>query len=286
MSDDSKAPAPERSLADAGTTEAPAASTGEPASSPPAVDATTSEPPTTSDATASRRASATNTWTKRPATMDLGEAKALASAGVAGARRAASALSSTVRRGAGELADGVSRGAGRVGAAFEAPGDSEVGALLGETDLPELVGDPLEAMARRLDREADLWRELSLRALARAAWADRVAQSAAVGAWLVTVGTAVFALFAALVGGGRSIHSVLVVVSAITGVLAGTALVAWVSAGVRRTQGALAGAASERAELAELRLQRLGVVLALRNEDIGLFHRALARLESDTRGGG
>jgi hypothetical protein len=232
-----------------------------------------------------RRAGATNTWTRRPSAIDLAEAKAVATAGVASASKAASALSSSVRRGADSFADGVSRGAGRVGSAFEAPGESEVGALLGEADLPELVGDPLEAMARRLDRESDLWRELSLRALARAAWADRVAQTAAVGAWLVTVATAALALFAALVGGGRSWHSVLLVVASIASVLAGTGIVSWVSAGVRRTQGALAGAASERAELAELRLHRLGVVLALRHEDVSLFHRALARLESDTRGG-
>ncbi|MBL8681017.1 MAG: hypothetical protein JNK05_17680 [Myxococcales bacterium] len=280
MSDESKAPPTERS-----GDEPRSDSTDERRST-----ATTDEPRADSatelaEATSSRRPSATNTWTRRPSSIDLGEAKALATAGVAGARKAASALSSTVRRGAGELADGVSRGAGRVGAAFEAPGESEVGALLGDTDLPELAGDPLEAMARRLDREADLWRELSLRALARAAWADRVAQSAAVGAWLVTVATAALALFVALVGGGRSLLSVALVVAAIAGVLAGTAIVAWVSHGVRRTQGALAGAASERAELAELRLQRLGVVLALRNEDVALFHRALARLESDTRGG-
>jgi hypothetical protein len=236
-------------------------------------------------ATESRRPSATNTWTKSVA-IDLEGARSAASSGAQHARRAASALSSTVRAGAGQLADGVSRGAGRVGAAFEAPMDSEVGALLGDADLPELQGDPLEAIARRLDREADLWRELSLRALARAAWADRVAQTAAVGAWLVTVVTTAVALFGALFGGARSTQSLVLVLASIGCVLAGTGIVAWVSAGVRRTQGALAGAALERADLAELRLQRLGVVLALRTEDVSLFHRALARLESDTRGGG
>lgn len=236
----------------------------------------------------SRRPGATNTWT-RSVPLDLEgatrSASAAASTGIQHARRAAGALSSTVRSGAGQLADGVSRGAGRVGAAFEAPADSEVGALLGEANLPELTGDPLEALARRLDREADLWRELSLRALARAAWSDRVAQTAAVGAWLVTVATALVGLFSVLFGGPRSMQSVLLVLASIACVLAGTGIVAWVSASVRRTQGALAGAALERADLAELRLQRLGVVLALRHEDVSLFHRALARLESDTRGG-
>jgi hypothetical protein len=262
----------------------------------PATDASPEQetPTTTSDAasidartsaTESRRPSATNTWTKSVAS-DLEGARSAATSGAQHARRAASALSSTVRAGAGQLADGVSRGAGRVGAAFEAPTDSEVGALLGGADLPELQGDPLEAIARRLDREADLWRELSLRALARAAWADRVAQTAAVGAWLVTVVTAAVALVGALFGGARSTQSLLLVLASIGCVLAGTGIVAWVSAGVRRTQGALAGAALERADLAELRLQRLGVVLALRTEDVSLFHRALARLESDTRGGG
>ncbi|MFO0556958.1 MAG: hypothetical protein U0269_02955 [Polyangiales bacterium] len=263
---------------------APASATTEPQpSAEPALSATDTSAPVES-----RRPSATNTWT-RSVPLDLEgaskAASAAASTGMQHARRTASALSSTVRSGAGTLAEGVSRGAGRVGAAFEAPADTELGALLGEANLPELEGDPLEALARRLDREADLWRELSLRALARAAWADRVAQTAAVGAWLVTVATALVGLFSVLFGGPRSMQSILLVLASIACVLAGTGIVAWVSAGVRRTQGALAGAALERADLAELRLQRLAVVLALRHEDVSLFHRALARLESDTRGG-
>lgn len=235
-------------------------------------------------ATESRRPGATNTWT-RSVPFDLDGAQRAASQGAQHARRAAGALTSTMRSGAGQLADGVSRGAQRVGAAFEAPSDSEVGALIGGANLPELEGDPLDALARRLDREADLWRELSLRALARAAWADRVAQTAAVGAWLVTVATAVVGTVSALIGVARTWSASLTVLASLLSVLAGTALVAWVSAGVRRTQGALAGVAIERADLAELRLQRLAVVLALRTEDVSLYHRALARLEADTRGG-
>jgi hypothetical protein len=173
-----------------------------------------------------------------------------------------------------------------VGAAFDAPSESELGSMLSEANLPELEGDPLEAIARRLDREADLWRELSLRALSRAAWADRVAQTAAVGAWLVCVTGALLGLLGVAFGGARSGYAIGLALASIGSVLAATGLVAWVSAGVRRTQGALAGAALERADLSELRLQRLGVVLALRREDPAMFHRALARLESDTRGAG
>jgi hypothetical protein len=251
----------------------------------PAASAAPSEPRHEPSATQSARPSATNTWTRR-VKLDLDGAGRAADKGLTEARRVAGTVTTSVRAGASQLAAGVSRGAGRVGAAFDAPSESELGSMLSEANLPELEGDPLEAIARRLDREADLWRELSLRALARAAWADRVAQTAAVGAWLVSVTGALLGLLGGALGGARSGYAIGLALASIGSVLAATGLVAWVSAGVRRTQGALAGAALERADLSELRLQRLGVVLALRREDPALFPRALARLESDTRGVG
>jgi hypothetical protein len=166
---------------------------------------------------------------------------------------------------------------------MDAPSASDVGGLLPDADLPALEGEPLEGLLRRLDREADLWRQLSLRALSRAGWADRVGQLASVGAWLVCATSAVLAALRGLVGAERPLSAIALSTVSLAVVLLATAVVAWVGASVRRTQGALARAAIERADLAELRLQRLAVLLALRREDPAAFQRALLRLEGDAR---
>ena len=62
----------------------------------------------------------------------------------------------------------VSRGLGYASRLAGAPAGTGIEGLLGDTNLPHLKGDrPLLELASRLDCEADLWRNLALRELAR-----------------------------------------------------------------------------------------------------------------------
>lgn len=186
---------------------------------------------------------------------------------------------------AGDVTDIASRlGAGLERATRElaAEAGSDLEGLLGEADLPEIGrDDPLAAMALRLDREADLWRRLAMRALARSRAADRVAYLAAGVALLGAVALGVVAGLGALFGvedpGGRA----LLVATGVATVCAGAGCVVLLTRSVRRSQGEVRRAALARADLAELRLHRLGVVLALRDHDDDAARAALARLERD-----
>lgn len=219
---------------------------------------------------------ATNTWTKRAPIDRVQQAQNVASA-------LGGALGGAMRSSAGSAVATMGKGANRVAEAFSAPQESELSSLMSGADLPELEGDSLVAIARRLDREADLWRQVSLAALSRAGWADRVAQTAAIGAWLVSIATALLSLAGLVIGAGKTIGNSVLALASVLAVTLGAVVVAWVSGGVRRTQGALAAAALDRADLAEQRLQRVGVILTLRTEDVRLYRDALARLEQATR---
>jgi hypothetical protein len=219
------------------------------------------------------REEAASTWSKRISPEKIQQAHAMATA-----------LGGAVRTGAGSAMSTMGKGASRVADAFSAPPESELSSLIGSANLPELEGDSLVAIARRLDREADLWRQVSLASLSRAGWADRVAQIAAIGAWLVSIATAFLSLAGFVFGAGKSLGNSLLALASVLAVTLGAVVVAWVSGGVRRTQGALAAAALDRADAAERRLQRVGIILTLRAEDQRLFQDALARFEHDTRG--
>jgi len=145
----------------------------------------------------------------------------------------------------------------------------------------ELAGpDPLEPVARRLGQEAEMWRDLLARALARAAWADRVANVSALGTWITSVAASVFGVLTMLLGLERSQGTTLLAVGSVVSAVASAAVVAWVAGGVRRAQSELAATASARTADAERQLQRLGLVMALRREDRGLYRAAIAQVEA------
>jgi hypothetical protein len=183
----------------------------------------------------------------------------------------------------------VGRAASRIGESLRhasdvlaAPAAGDVEGLLSSADLPELESpDPLSSLSRRLDREADLWRALALRALARAGWADRFTQAVAVlsaiGCVALAAVAAVSALFAAGSPGTRS----LLLLTGGAVLCAGSAAVAWTAAGVRRAQHTIARDASRRGDLAELRLHRIGAILAIRQLAPEKLPQALERLEQD-----
>lgn len=170
----------------------------------------------------------------------------------------------------------------RAKAALDSPAAPELEALYENTNLPPLVAtDPIGSLAVRLDGEADLWRSLALRFFARAAWADRITQAAGVLAGLGAVALAVIAGVGALFGAG-DVESRLGLMAGSLGALgAGAVLVTWISGTIRRAQRELAREAMLRADLAELRLHRVGALVALLQADPDAGKQALMRFERD-----
>jgi hypothetical protein len=188
----------------------------------------------------------------------------------------------TARIVAEKLGAGLHSGLARAGTALAAPKGTDIESLISETNLPELVqDDPIGSLAIRLDREADLWRNFSLREIARLGWADRIAQAICVLAVLADIALGVVAALAALFGGDNAPGKVLLLGGAALSVMLGAIVVAQVTRGIRRTRHSLAREALARADLAELRLHRVGIVLGWRKQDPALYQEALARLERD-----
>jgi len=192
------------------------------------------------------------------------------------------ALSNAGER-ASKVAQSVGQGLRRAGRELDAPANADLAALIADTNLPEVaLDDALSTLARRLDREADLWRNLAMRELTQVAWANRISHLAStltmVGV-LVLAGIGAFeSLFSATSG-----RAVFLVVAA--GVLALGALVATaVSASVRRSQREVVRDALVRADLAELRLHRIAVAMAASHAETPATREALARLERDVGG--
>ncbi len=202
----------------------------------------------------------------RPSTERLREA----------VREGAAQVASATAQAAARLSEGVKKAS----AAFDAPQSAQLEEMLRGADLPSLAAeDAVAALALRLDREADFWRGLALRALARGQWADRVGLGVATLAAIGGAALAVVAGLGALFGGAAS-RAVLVLAG--MAVLATAALVvAWASSGIRRAQRELARDATSHADLAELRLHRVAVLLALRKESPEAARDALLRLERD-----
>lgn len=195
------------------------------------------------------------------------------------AERVASSVSTTIS----SASVTVGRGLRRAGRELEAPSGSEVAALIAEANLPEIDGDDaLAALTRRLDREADLWRNLAIRELAHVAWANRIAHLSSALTIVGVLGLAALAAFESLLSasGGRAL---LLVVGA--SVLAMGAIVATAaSASVRRSQREVVRDALVRADLAELRLHRVAVAIAAAKADPANAREAIARLERDVAG--
>ena len=183
---------------------------------------------------------------------------------------------------AAKLERGLSSGLTSAGRAFAAPKGTEIEGLLADSNLPELeLDDPIASLAIRLDRESDLWRNFSLREIARLGWADRVAQSIAIIAVIGDLALGTIAGLSALIGGENAHGKVLLLGGAALILSTGALLVALVTKGIRRTRHSLSREALARADLAELRLHRVGIALAWRKQDTALYQEALARLERD-----
>jgi hypothetical protein len=175
-------------------------------------------------------------------------------------------------------------GLGSVEHALEDPTGAMHEELREQADLPEIEGeDPLASTGLRLDREADLWRGVAMRQLARAAWMDRLAITSAVVVLIGEIVLASVAGFRALFASEAvSAVSVLLGVGALL-LIAGTTVISRAAGRVRESQLEVARGALARADLAELRLHRLAALMELRKTDRDAYLAALRGLEADVR---
>lgn len=186
-----------------------------------------------------------------------------------------------VQEGAGNVLDGLGHGLERAGAALATPENADVAALLPAADLPELGKDgPLGALASRLDREADLFRAVALRALARVGWVERIAQTLVVIAVACEIVVAAAAVFLATFGGAAEGRAGLLLVAALVVAAAGAGA-ALSAARMRTSQARVADDALARARSVEDRLFRVGIAMEWRSAGPVLYQDALARLERD-----
>lgn len=168
-------------------------------------------------------------------------------------------------------------------AALSAPAAADLTPLLAATDLPELPSaGALGSLGVRLDREADLYRNVALRELARVSWIDRVTLISVMVAFIGEAGVAACAAFSGLIGSNDGRGSLFALAATILAVA--PAGVAAVVAGARRMHKDLAADALTRSRSIEERLFQLGVVMEWRGTEPALFQDALARLEA-TRSG-
>lgn len=205
----------------------------------------------------------------------------------AGARAAGTALKSEVAPLASRLGTAVERGVTTVGQALEDPADPKGSEVAAQEALPAIeAGAPLASLIIRLDREADLWRGVAMRQLTRAAWMDRIAMLGGVGTFIGLLVLAVIAAFRALFANttgasGFGVAVLLGVGALLTG--GGSFLLSRVSSRIRAGQIEIAREALARADLCELRLHRIGVVLELRSVDAESYKASLGQLESEIR---
>ncbi|AKF05790.1 hypothetical protein [Sandaracinus amylolyticus] len=148
--------------------------------------------------------------------------------------------------------------------------------FLARSELPDVRGeDPIAELAVRVDREADFWRSVAVRAMRPGA-----SRSIAIGATLVGL---TGGLGLSLLGGIRGLFGTDATAGqlwAAAGALAlGVALALAAAAWLDRTAARAAGEALARADAAEKRLQRIAALLALRRADASAFRDALERLE-------
>jgi hypothetical protein len=179
---------------------------------------------------------------------------------------------------------GVRAGLGKVSESLREDAAASMPAeLLAQADLPELsAGDALASLATRLDREADFWRVMSMRQLARAAWTERLGLAGAVA---LVVGGAILAgiagfraLFAVESGG-----TVPLVATGMGALLTAAIAVSLVVAHVRRGQLEAQREALHRADVAELRLHRIALLLTLRERAPDAFVAAVCALDVEVR---
>lgn len=194
------------------------------------------------------------------------------------AERLESKIADTLEEGAREALKGLEKGLVKADAALKGPTGSDVTALLDSTDLPELPTEgALGSLGVRLDREADLNRNLALRELGRVAWIDRVTLVVGLVAFLGEAGIAACATASTLVGAveGRS-GLFLLAALILAGGAAGVAAILGSSRRMHRDM-AMSSLASARGR--EEDLFRLGVAMEWRTAGPTLYQEALARLE-------
>lgn len=194
-------------------------------------------------------------------------------------------MAANVRPVADAVSAGVRKGLDKVGDALRVDDAPIVSSeLLTQADLPELAGgDPLLSLAKRLDREADFWRGVAMRQLARAAWTERLGVTSSI---LLLVGGVVLASIA----GFRALFatkggdSTAMLVGVGLGVLLVSALaVSGISSRLRKGQLEAVRDATTRADLAERRIHHIAMLLELRAAGREGYVAALADLEADVR---
>ena len=205
------------------------------------------------------------------------------------AREKAAVLGEKVASNVKPVADAVGvrvrAGLGKVGDALRVDDSAAIPAeLLSQADLPDIAqDDALASLARRLDREADFWRGVAMRQLARAAWTERIGVT---GSLLLLVGGVVLAAIAAFralfASEGGSATAMLL------GVGIGVLLVASIAVGrllARLRQGQMEAVkdALARADLSEMRLHRIALLMELRSAAKDGYVAALEGLEADVR---
>lgn len=194
----------------------------------------------------------------------------------------ADVMRDVVRGSAKKVSAEVGESFDRAKAALSEPPAPELEALFTSADLPEIAAaDPIGSLALRLDHEADLWRSLALRALSRAALADRIVQTSGIVVGLGAIALAVIAGLGALFGATNVSERLWLICGALLALSVGVALVTWISGTIRRAQREIAREAMMRADLSELRLHRIGMVSALFQMDQDAGRQALLRLERD-----
>jgi len=190
-----------------------------------------------------------------------------------------------VSEGAKNALDDFERGMGRglteANAALTTPEGAELAPLLAATDLPELPTEgPLGSIGVRLDREADLLRNVALRELARVGWMERIGMMVIIGSVISEILVAGCAALSAMVGGALEGRAGLFALAAL--ILAGAAGGAtFMMAKSRAAHRGLAAESLTRARKVEERLFRLALVMEWRAAGPVLYQDALARLERD-----
>ncbi len=178
------------------------------------------------------------------------------------------------------LERGMTRGFTEANAALATPEGAELAPLLAATDLPELPSEgPLGQMGVRLDREADLHRNVALRELARVAWMARLTLVILVASVVGELLIAACTTLSGLMGSGEGRFGLFALAAII--VAGGAAGSAAIIAKSRAAHRQLANDATTRARAVEERLFRLALVMEWRAAGPVLYQDALARLERD-----
>lgn len=188
-----------------------------------------------------------------------------------------------VQEGAGAALDGLGEGLERAGAALATPENADVAALLPAADLPDVASaddGPLGLLATRLDREADLFRAVALRELARIGWVERIAQTLVVVAAACELAVAVCAVLVAMFGGVADGRMGLLLLAAFVVALAGGGA-SWSASRVRKAHAKTADDALRQARAVEDRLFRVALAMEWKGAGATLYQDALARLERD-----